>query len=55
MKYFDIAGLIGFSGSGILFVISALRAGDPFALAGSFVWLISCLVWMVGLLRSPKS
>ncbi len=55
MKYIDIVGLSGFSVSGLLFVISSIRAGDPFSLAGSIVWIISCLAWIAALLRTPNS
>jgi len=52
MKKLDVAGLAGFTISGLFFVFSSLRAGDVYALAGSIVWIISCLVWMVALVRS---
>ena len=55
MKYIDIVGLSGFSVSGFLFVASSMRAEDPFALAGSIVWIVSCLAWIVALWRTPKS
>lgn len=51
----DITGLLGFTVSGILFVISAVRSGDPVALAGSIVWIISCLGWITALLRMPNT
>ena len=47
MKRIEIAGLAGFTLSGMLFVISALRAGDPFALAGSIIWIVSCVAWLI--------
>ncbi len=50
MKKIDIAGLSGFSVSGLLFVISSLRTGDPFSLAGSIVWIFSCFAWIAALL-----
>ncbi len=53
MKHAEIIGLTGFTISGVLFVISALRSGDMLALAGSIVWVVSCLVWMIAL-RPPK-
>lgn len=52
MKKIDIAGLAGFSVSGLFFVISSLRTGDPYSLAGSIVWIVSCLGWIVALLRT---
>ena len=52
MKYIDIAGLSGFSVSGLLFVISSLRSGDPFSLAGSIVWILSCFAWIAALIHT---
>ncbi len=46
----DIVGLLGFTLSGLMFVMSALRTGDTFALAGSVIWILSCLGWIVALL-----
>jgi len=51
----DIAGLLGFTASGVLFVISALRTGDTVALAGSVVWIVSCLGWITALYLSRQS
>lgn len=48
----DVLGLLGFTLSGLLFVISALRNGDFFSLAGSVVWIISCIGWIGALLTS---
>lgn len=52
MKKIDIAGLAGFLVSGLFFVISSLRSGDPYAVAGSILWVVSCLGWIVALLRT---
>lgn len=46
----DIIGLLGFSFSGAMFVISALRTGDQFALAGSIIWILSCIGWILALI-----
>ena len=48
----DIAGLCGFTISGLLFVAAALRSGDTFSLLGSVVWIISCIGWITALSRS---
>jgi hypothetical protein len=53
MRHAEIVGLTGFTISGGLFTISAVQNGDPAALAGSIVWVVSCLVWMVAL-RAPR-
>lgn len=50
----DLMGLGGFTVSGILFVLSAVRSGDMFSLAGSIVWIISCVGWMVALVRRKR-
>ena len=55
MKRIDISGLLGFSVSGLLFVVSAIRSGDPFALAGSIVWIISCVAWIVALIATRET
>ena len=54
-EHIDVAGLLGFSVSGLLFVTSAVRAGDSFALAGSIVWVFSCVVWIAVLLAGRRS
>lgn len=51
----DIVGLGGFTISGLLFVASAVRSGDIFSLAGSIVWIISCLGWIAAIVRSRGS
>lgn len=50
----DIFGLLGFTASGVLFVISALRSGDTVSLAGSVVWIVSCIGW-IGALVFPST
>ncbi|MFP4484440.1 MAG: hypothetical protein ACLFO1_06260 [Spirochaetaceae bacterium] len=47
----EVLGLIGFTISGLLFVVSALRSGDTFAFAGSVVWILSCLWWIASTVR----
>lgn len=51
----DVGGLLGFTLSGAMFVISALRTGDQFALAGSIIWILSCVGWIFALLRGVPS
>jgi len=46
----SLLGLTGFVVSGILFSVSAIRAGDPWATAGCVVWVVACLVWAVPLI-----
>ena len=54
-EHIDVAGLLGFSVSGLLFVTSAIRAGDTFALAGSIVWVLSCIAWITALIAARRS
>jgi hypothetical protein len=51
----DIIGLLGFTASGVLFVLSALRSGDAVALAGSVVWIVSCVGWIGALLSRDRN
>lgn len=51
----DIGGLLGFTLSGAMFVVSALRTGDLFALAGSVIWILSCVGWILALLRGERA
>ncbi|NBB90393.1 MAG: hypothetical protein GVY23_04190 [Spirochaetes bacterium] len=50
----EIGGLIGFTLSGLMFVLSALRTGDVFALAGSIIWILSCVGWIIVLIRMHR-
>lgn len=47
----EIAGLCGFTISGLLFVMAALRSGDVLSLLGSLVWIVSCVGWITALSR----
>lgn len=50
----EVLGLIGFTISGLLFVVSALRSGDAVALAGSVVWILSCLWWIASTVQKHR-
>jgi len=50
----EIVGLLGFTLSGAMFVLSALRTGDVFALAGSIIWILSCVGWITVLIRMHR-
>ena len=54
MKRIELTGLAGFTLSGALFVVSAVRSGDPFALAGSIVWIIACTGWMIAIAATDR-
>ncbi len=47
-----LGGWAAFTASGILFIVSAMRAGDPWGLAGSVVWLVGVGLFLAALLRS---
>lgn len=50
-RHAHLIGLIGFIIAGIMFVGVGIRAGDPLTVAGSVVWTLSCVVWLVPVLR----
>ncbi len=50
----EVGGLLGFTLSGLMFVFSALRTGDVFALAGSVIWILSCVVWITLIVRMHR-
>jgi hypothetical protein len=45
---FAIAGWLMFFLSGVLFLISAIRAADWFVVGGSVVWLIGVALFLMG-------
>jgi hypothetical protein len=53
-RKYNIAGLIGFMGSGAIFVAAGIRAGDPLTIVGSLMWIAACVVWIVPLLARRK-
>ncbi|NBF39235.1 MAG: hypothetical protein GVY14_02360 [Spirochaetes bacterium] len=50
----EVGGLLGFTLSGAMFVLSALRTGDVFALAGSIIWILSCIGWIAVIIRMHR-
>ncbi len=50
----EVLGLIGFTISGCLFVVSAIRSGDAAAFAGSVVWILSCLWWIASTVQKHR-
>ena len=44
-----LAGWIGFTISGILYLVSGIRSGDAFVIVGSVVWLlaVSLFLWVI--------
>ena len=44
-RRYQIMGLLGFIASGINF-------GDGLTILGSVIWVLSCIVWMIPLVKS---
>ncbi|MFO7718378.1 MAG: hypothetical protein ACQESV_04030 [Thermodesulfobacteriota bacterium] len=55
-RTFQLLGLLGFILSGVFFTAAGLKSGDLLTLAGSLVWILACLIWLVPVLRprTPK-
>lgn len=47
----EVIGLIGFIISGITFMISSVKNGDNWALSGSIIWILSCILWLIPYFR----
>ena len=53
--HYQIAGLVGFIIAGLVFIAAGINFGDPLTIIGSAIWVISCLIWMVPLVRRKKN
>ncbi len=51
---YQIIGLVGFIFAGLIFIAAGINFDDPLTILGSVVWVLSCLVWLIPLLRSKK-
>lgn len=49
---FQVVGLVGFIGSGMIFSASGIRHEDWLTLFGSLLWIAACLIWLVPLVRN---
>ena len=49
--HYHIAGLIGFIIAGFIFVAEGIRHGDTLTVIGSLVWIVSCVIWLIPLIR----
>ena len=49
---YQLIGLIGFIIAGFIFIAVGVKFGDWLTILGSIVWILSCLVWMIPILRS---
>lgn len=52
---YEIIGLAGFFIAGLIFIAAGINAGDMLTVVGSAVWALSCVVWMVPLVKSKKN
>jgi hypothetical protein len=43
----ELGALNGFCLSGVIFILSGIENKDILTIAGSAVWIISCIVWML--------
>ncbi|WP_216824939.1 hypothetical protein [Roseovarius sp. EL26] len=50
----QLFGLIGFIIAGLVFIAAGINFGDPLTIIVSVIWVISCLIWMIPLLRGTK-
>ena len=48
---FQMLRHIGFIIAGAMLVGVGIRFGDPLTVAGSAIWIVSCMIWMIPLLR----
>jgi len=53
-KRCQMIGLFGFIAAGLAFIAVGVKAGDLLTIFGSTVWTLSCVVWMIPLLKSKK-
>ncbi len=50
---YQLIGLLGFILAGFIFIAVGINFGDALTILGSVVWVVSCMIWMIPLLR-PK-
>lgn len=48
---YQLIGLIGFILAGLIFIWIGIREGDAMTILGSAIWTLSCIIWMVPILR----
>jgi uncharacterized membrane protein YhhN len=53
-KYYQLIGLMGFIVAGLIFIAVGIRFGDTLTITGSIIWVLSCLVWMIPVLKPKK-
>lgn len=50
----QIVGLVGFIIAGFIFIAAGIKYGDILTISGSVIWTLSCVVWMIPLVRTRK-
>jgi len=50
-KAYQIIGLTGFIIAGFVFVAVGIKFGDNLTIIGSVIWILSCIIWMIPLIR----
>ena len=50
---YQLIGLCGFVASGGFYIAVAFKSGDTLSLIGSALWIASCVVWAIPLLKRP--
>ncbi len=53
-RHYQITGLVGFIIAGFVFVAAGINAGDMLTIVGSALWVLSCVVWIIPLLKPNK-
>ena len=53
-RRYQIMGLLGFIFADFVFIAAGINFGDSLTILGSMIWVLSCIIWMIPLLRSKK-
>jgi len=51
-KAYQIIGVTGFIISGLIFIAVGIKFGDNLTVIGSVIWTLSCIIWMIPLIKS---
>ncbi len=53
-RKYQLTGLLGFIIAGFIFIAAGINSGYTLTVLGSVAWVLSCLVWVIPLLKSRK-
>lgn len=53
-KRYEFVGLAGFILAGVIFIVVGFRDGDVLVAAGSIVWTVACVLWLIPHMRSGR-